>query len=68
MFRCVETYIGESIRNVEDCWSEHNFTDNKSEPAKHLADKKEHSFCGVFYVLLHAFISWVYLVTEKMLK
>ena len=41
---CGETYIGETIRNVEERWSEHNSVDNKSEPAKHLADNKEHSF------------------------
>ena len=41
---CGETYIGETIRNVEERWSEHNSADNKSEPAKHLADNKEHSF------------------------
>ena len=41
---CGETYIGETIRNVEEAWSEHDSTDNKSEPAKHLADNEEHSF------------------------
>ena len=41
---CGETYIGETIRNVEERWSEHNSADNKSERAKHLADNKEHSF------------------------
>ena len=41
---CGETYIGETIRNVEERWSEHNSADNKSEPAKHLANNKEHSF------------------------
>ena len=41
---CGEIYIGETIRNVEERWSEHNSADNKSEPAKHLADNKEHSF------------------------
>ena len=45
---CGETYVGEIIRNVEDCWSEHNSTDNKSEPAKHLADKEERSFLWRF--------------------
>ena len=33
--------IGETIRNVEERWSEHNSADNKSEPAKHLADNEE---------------------------
>ena len=41
---CGETYIGETIHNVEERWSEHKSADNKWEPAKHLADNKEHSF------------------------
>ena len=41
---CEETYIGETIRNVEERWSEHNSAVNKSAPAKHLADNKEHPF------------------------
>ena len=41
---CGETCIGETIRNVEERLSEHNSSDNKSEPAKHLPDNKEHSF------------------------
>ena len=41
---CGETYIGETIRSVEERWSVHNSSDNKSEPAKHLADTEEHSF------------------------
>ena len=41
---CGETYIGETIRNAEDRWSEHNSADNKSKPAKDLADNKEHFF------------------------
>ena len=41
---CGETYIGETICNVEERWSEQNSADNKSEPAKNLADNKEHSF------------------------
>ena len=41
---CGETDFGETIRNVEERWSEHNSADNKSEPAKHLADNEEHSF------------------------
>ena len=32
--------IGETICNVEKRWSEHNSAENKSEPAKRLADKK----------------------------
>ena len=41
---CGETYIGKNIRNVEERCSEHNSPDNKSEPAKHIADNKEYSF------------------------
>ena len=44
MYSCGETYIGETIRNVEERWSEHHSADNKSEPAKHPADNKKHSF------------------------
>ena len=40
----MQTFIGETICNVEGRWSEHNSADNKSEPAQHLADNKEHSF------------------------
>ena len=29
---------------VEERWSEHNSADNKSEPAKHLANNEERSF------------------------
>ena len=49
---CGETYIGETIGNVEERWSEHNSADNKSKPAKHLADNKEHSF--LWSILLDA--------------
>ena len=49
---CGETYIGKAIRNVEERWSEHNSADNKSEPAKHLADNEEHSF--LWSILLDA--------------
>ena len=45
MCNCGDTNIGETIRNVEgERWSEHISADNKSEPAKHLFDNKEHSF------------------------
>ena len=49
---CGEIYIGETIRNVEERWSEHNSADNKSEPAKHLASNKEHFF--LWNILLDA--------------
>ena len=41
---CGETYISETIPNVEEHFSEHNSADNKSKPAKHLADNNKHSF------------------------
>ena len=41
---CGETYISETIPNVEERFSEHNSANNKSKPAKHLADNNEHSF------------------------
>ena len=41
---CRKTYIGETIRNVEERWLEHNSADNKSEPDKHLADNKRRFF------------------------
>ena len=39
-----ETYVGETIHNVDERWSKHNSADNKSEPAKHLADNEEHFY------------------------
>ena len=33
---CGETYIGETSRNVEVRWGEHNSFKGNSEPAKHL--------------------------------
>ena len=41
---CGEIYIGKTIPNVEERWSEHDSADNKSESVKHLADNEEHSF------------------------
>ena len=35
---CGEIYIGETIRNVEVCWDEHNNPMNKSNPSKHTKD------------------------------
>ena len=46
MYKCIcscgQAYIGETIGNVEECWSEHNSADNKSEQVKHLADNAEY--------------------------
>ena len=35
---CDETYIGETIRNVDIRWNEHEDIRKKSEPAKHLRE------------------------------
>ena len=32
---CGETYIGETNRNVETRWNEHNMSSEKSNPSKH---------------------------------
>ena len=41
---CGETYVGETIRNVEIRWAEHNSLKGKSEPSKHLQDNVDHAF------------------------
>ena len=41
---CGKTYIGETKRNVETRWSEHNVPSEKSEPSKHLTKNVEHFF------------------------
>ena len=41
---CNETYIGETKRNVEVRWCEHNNPKHQSEPAKHIKDNIEHQF------------------------
>ena len=41
---CGEIYIGETIRNVEVCWDEHNNPMNKSNPSKHTKDNLDHVF------------------------
>ena len=35
-------YIGETIRNSDIRWDEHESATGKLEPAKHLADNKSH--------------------------
>ena len=35
-------YIGETVRNSDICWNEHESTTGKSEPAKHLAGNNSH--------------------------
>ena len=41
---CGLSYIGETKRNVEVRWAEHNNPKKKSEPAKHLYNNPTHSF------------------------
>ena len=41
---CGEKYIGETKRNVEIRWMEHNTPSVKSNPVKHLSDNIDHSF------------------------
>ena len=41
---CGETYVGETIRNVETRWNEHNSPSEKSNPSKHLVRNITHSF------------------------
>ena len=49
---CQESYIGETVRNVEIRWQEHEDTQKDSEPAKHLKNNLTHSF--IWKVLLPA--------------
>ena len=39
---CGEEYIGETKRNVEKRWSEHNNPTEKPEPARHLSNNIGH--------------------------
>ena len=41
---CGETYIGETIRNVEIRWKEHNTASHKSNPSKHINSHLDHTF------------------------
>ena len=41
---CGETYIGETIRNVETRWKEHNTPSDKSNPSKHINSHLDHIF------------------------
>ena len=49
---CGSTYIGETKRNVEIRWSEHEDPKGKSEPAVHLAENKGH--CFTWKVIMNA--------------
>ena len=41
---CGEDYVGETVRNTEKRWSEHNNPNKDSEPARHLKRNCEHIF------------------------
>ena len=41
---CGEKYVGETERNANERWSEHNTPSKKSEPAKHLLINPTHKF------------------------
>ena len=41
---CAESYIDETIRNIEVCWHEHNIPINKSNPSKHIKNNLDHDF------------------------
>ena len=41
---CKVNYIGETVRNTQTRWSEHEDPTHNSEPARHLKDNPDHSF------------------------
>ena len=41
---CQESCIGETVRNIEKNWQEHEDAQKDSEPAKHLKNNPTHSF------------------------
>ena len=41
---CGESYIGETIKNVEGRWDEYNNPMNKSNPPKHIENNLDHVF------------------------
>ena len=41
---CNATYIGETLRNTETRWSEHEDAEHNSEPARHLKQYPQHRF------------------------
>ena len=42
--KCDENYIGETDRNSDIRWTEHNMPSTRSDPAKHLLSNPDHSF------------------------
>ena len=67
-----ETYIGETVRNVETRWNEHNMPAEKLNPSKHLNNNITHhfnrsiickapvkkSFRAMFYLTIRADFKW----------
>ena len=53
---CSEIYIGETKRNVSVKWGEHNSSDEKLWPSKHLAPIPQHHF--VWSILSKAPTDW----------
>ena len=49
---CGEKYIGETVRNTQKRWSEHNNPNKDSEPARHIKENVDHQF--EWKVLSHA--------------
>ena len=43
-FICGKNYVGETTRNVEIRWMEHNTPNDNANPTKHLRDNIDHSF------------------------
>ena len=41
---CDQNYIGETVRNAEIRWNEHEDKNSKSEPVKHLKKNPAHKF------------------------
>ena len=41
---CGESYIGETIRNVDVCWDKHNNPMKSLNPLKHIKDNLDHAF------------------------
>ena len=44
VYSCQESNIGETVRNIEIIWQEHEDTQKDSEPVKHLKNNPTHSF------------------------
>ena len=63
VYCCGQTYIGETIRNVETRWNEHTMPSNKSNPSKQLNSNITHHFSWSFICNVS-----VKKLTQKILK